>query len=229
MLKELVDKGLVEEVVPGDHDLMALDVFADVPQRMDRMLATAFSAGMLAQCPAAEVFLRSVQRHSIEGDTWIAAHHSPFGLPKNGQDPTADNYGAIDLPVQLALWARCPKAVLLTGHGHVPCVYGMPIGQGVPTVDDVTVWRPQPEQEHFTVPVQSDWRYWVRSGSVGGPYLDGHITSHWAEYRIRECIILHHESYDTSEIGADIRKHYHLMTHRDTRQKKLLELLSVQK
>ena len=78
------------------------------------------------------------------------------------------------------------------------------------------------------VPVQSGWRYWVRNGTVGGPYLDGHITSHWAEYRVGECIILHRASYDTSEIEADIRKHHNLMTHRDTWQKKLLELLPVQ-
>jgi hypothetical protein len=231
MLKELVDNGFVAGVIPGNHDLMALDIFADDPRRIDRMLATAFSAGMLTQCPEAEAFLRSLRCHTIEGDTWIAAHHSPFGLPENGHDPTANNYGAMeqDLPVHLPLWAQCPKAVLLTGHGHVPCVYGMPTGLESPTVDDVTIWRPRPEEEHLTVPVQSGWRYWVRNGTVGGPYLDGLVTSHWAEYRFGECIILHREPYETSEIEADIRGHQHLMTHRDTWQKKVLQWLTVQK
>jgi len=231
MLKELVDTGLVAGVLPGNHDLMALDCFADKTHMVDRMLATAFSAGMLAQCPEAEAFLRSVRRHTIEGDTWIAAHHSPFGLPENGHEPTANNYGAMeqDLPAQVALWALCPKPVLLTGHGHVPCVYGMPARLETPTADDVTIWRPRPGEEQLTVPVQSGWRYWVRNGTVGGPYLDGNITSHWAEYRFGDCIILHRASYDTSEIEADIRARHHLMTHRDTWQKKLLQLLSVQK
>jgi hypothetical protein len=64
---------------------------------------------------------------------------------------------------------------------------------------------------------------------VGGPYLDGLVTSHWAEYRFGECIILHREPYETSEIEADIRGHQHLMTHRDTWQKKVLQWLTVQK
>ena len=227
MLKELVESGLVAGVVPGNHDLMALDSFADDPLRIDRMLATAYSAGMLAQCPDAQNFLRSIRRHTIEGDTWIAAHHSPFGLPQGEDPPTAGNYGAMeqDFPVQLMSWTQCPKAVLLTGHGHVPCVYDMPTGLEKPSLDDVKIWRPGREQAHETVPVRPGRRYWIRNGTVGGPYLDGLITAHWTEYRPGECIILHREPYDTSELEADIRSHRHLMTHRETWQKKLLHLL----
>lgn len=226
-LKDLVDSGLVSGVVPGNHDLMALDLFADDTQRIDRMLATAFSAGMLAQCPEAEAYLRTLRDHTIEGDTWIAAHHSPFGLPEDGQLPTAGNFGAMeqDLPGQLLRWACCPKAVLLTGHGHVPCVYAMPIDLKAPTLEDVSTWRPGPNENHMRVPLRSGWRYWVRNGTVGGPYLDGLVTSHWAEYRPGECIILHREPYDTSELEADIHGRRHLMTYRDTWQKKVLQLL----
>ena len=229
MLKDLVDSGLVAAVVPGNHDLMALDLFADEAQRIDRMLATAFSAGMLAQCPEAQAYLRTLREHTIEGDTWIAAHHSPFGLPRDGQVPTTDNFGTMekDLPAQLSPWAHCPKPVLLTGHGHVPCVYGMPSDLAAPTLDDLTIWRPGPKEDHMTIPLRPGWRYWVRNGTVGGPYQDGLITSHWSEYRPGECIMLHRQSYDTSELEADIGDHRHLMTHRETWQKKVLQLLKV--
>jgi Calcineurin-like phosphoesterase superfamily domain len=231
MLKELVDTGLVAGVIPGNHDLMALDSFADKPQMIDRMLATAFSAGMVAQCPEAEAFLRSLRDHTIEGETWIAAHHSPFGLPGRGEVLTAGNYGAIeqDLPEHLAQWSRCPKGVVLTGHGHVPCVYGMPPVTDSASLDDVTTSRPEPGEVHTTIPLRPGWRYWVRNGTVGGPYLDGIITSHWSEYRPGECIILHRESYDTRELETDIKSHQHLMTHRETWQKKVLQLLTVQR
>jgi len=78
MLKALVDEGLVKGVVAGNHDLMALGAFTDNAQRIDRMLATAFSAGMLEQCHEARDFLRSFESRTFSGSTWIAAHHSPF-------------------------------------------------------------------------------------------------------------------------------------------------------
>jgi hypothetical protein len=229
MLKALVDDGLVRAVVPGNHDLMALDVFADKPQMLDRMLATAFSAGMLAQSPEARAFLSSWKQHVLEGDSWLAAHHSPFGLPHEAEPPSAEHYGVMDqdLPVQLPAWARCPKPVVLTGHGHVPYVYAMPADLGSPRLENVTTWRPKPDDDQTIVPVQPGWRYWVRNGTVGGPYSDGRVTSHWTEYLPGEAIILHRADYDTSELEADIRDHRHLMTHRDTWQKRFLQLLPV--
>ena len=251
MLKALVDEGLVRAVVPGNHDLMALDVFADKPQMIDRMLATAFSAGMLAQSPEARAFLSSWKQHVLEGDSWLAAHHSPFGLPHGAEPPSAEHYGVMeqDFPAQLPAWARCPKPVVLTGHGHVPYVYGMPrhprhvildapikeqrsgthfqamIGDPSPCLEDVTTWRPKPDDHRTIVPVQPGWRYWVRNGTVGGPYSDGRVTGHWTEYLPGEAIILHRVDYDTSELEADIRDHRHLMTYRDTWQKRVLQLL----
>jgi hypothetical protein len=56
MLKQLVDEGLVAAVVPGNHDLMALDRFLDRPDMADRMLATAFSSGQLERCAEARDF-----------------------------------------------------------------------------------------------------------------------------------------------------------------------------
>lgn len=226
-LKSLMDRGLVVGAVPGNHDLMALDRFADDPQRIDRLLATAFSAGMLAQCPEARSFLASLTRHTLEGDSWIAAHHSPFGLPPSGEPASYSHYGAIeqDLPVQITSWSRCAKPVVLTGHGHVPCVYGMASGARSAGIENVTTWRPRPEDARTTIPIEPGWRYWIRNGTLGGPYLDGHITAHWTEYRPGESITLHRLAYDTSELEADIRSHEHLMTHRETWQKKFLQLL----
>jgi hypothetical protein len=232
MLKELVDDGLVAGVVPGNHDLMALDLFPDDPDQFDRMLATAFSAGMLAQCPEAEAFLRSLEAHTIEGETWVAAHHAPFGLPSDNHAPTAQNYGSLaqELPAYLAQWTDDPREALLTGHGHIPSVYEIPSGLKAPTSDDVTLWKPHAEDTHFTVPLKHERRYWVRNGTVGGPYPDGVVVVNWAEYHPGECVILHREPYDTMELEADIQSRHHIMTHRDTwqRQRRILQQIAVQ-
>src|SRR5262245_5717815 len=232
MLKELVDDGLVAGVVPGNHDLMALDLFPDEPDKVDRMLATAFSAGMLAQCPEAEAFLRALRAHTIEGDTWIAAHHAPFGLPAASQIPTAHNYGAFaqELPGYLAQWTHAPHEVLLTGHGHIPGVYEMPAGLEAPTLEDVTVWQPHQDDTHFTVPLQPGRRYWVRNGTVGGPYPDGVVAANWTEYHPGECVILHREPYNTMELEQDMQSRHHLMAHRLTwqKQKQVLARIAVQ-
>lgn len=226
MLKELVDDGLVAGIVPGNHDLMALDVFPDEPDKVDRMLATAFSAGMLAQCPEAEAFLCSLQTHTIEGATWIAAHHAPFGLPSGNDAPTAQNYGAFaqELPAYLSQWTHHPKEVLLTGHGHIPSVYEIPAGLESPTSDDVTLWEFDAEDAHLTVLLKPESRYWVRNGTVGGPYPDGVVVVNWTEYHPGECVILHREPYDATELEEDMQSRHHIITHRDTwqRQKVLL-------
>ena len=233
MLKELVDHGLVAGVVPGNHDLMALDVFTDEPKRVDRMFATAFSAGMLAHCSEAETFLRSLHIHAITGETWIAAHHSPFGLPAGDRKPEAKNYGMLDeeLPEYLDQWTNCQQEALLTGHGHIPAVYSIPTRLAVPSSDNVITWKMQRDDSQLTVPVEPDRRYWIRNGTVGGPYLDGVVAANWTEYHPGDRIVLHREHYDTSELVEDIQSHFHVMTHRDTwqKQKKLLEQVASQK
>jgi len=227
MLKALVDEGLVKGVVAGNHDLMALGAFTDNAQRIDRMLATAFSAGMLEQCHEARDFLRSFESRTFSGSTWIAAHHSPFGLPAAGEHANESHYGHIDadLPAQLPAWASCPRSVVLTGHGHVACVYGLPIDARTPRPEDVVTWRPGRDDERTTMELRPDRRYWVRNGTVGGPYYDGRVGAHWTEYRPGESITLHRLQYDTSELEADILAHHDLIAYRDTWQKKVLPAL----
>jgi hypothetical protein len=224
MLKSLVDEGLVKGVVAGNHDLMALGDFTDSAQRTDRMLATAFSAGMLEQCPEARDFLRSFEPRTISGSTWIAAHHSPFGLPGAGEQANEAHYGHIDadLPSQLPAWASSAKRVVLTGHGHAALVYGLPIDARAPRPEDIVTWRPERDDERTTIELRDGWRYWVRNGTVGGPYYDGRVGAHWTEYRPGESITLHRLDYDTRELEADIMAHQSLIAHRDTWQKKVL-------
>jgi len=226
MLKSLPDRGLVKGLVPGNHDLMALGLFADKAAMIDRMLATSFSAGMLAQSPEARDFLRSIDQHTLEGDSWIAAHHSPFGLPHDDERPAADHYGHIDqdLPAQFAAWRACAKPVVLTGHGHVPRVYGMEASPGA-RFEDIVTSIPDPKDAATVVAIRPGWRYWVRNGTVGGPYHEGYVTCHWTEYRPGESVTLHRLPYDTRELEQDIRSRDHLMTWRDTWQKKVLQLL----
>lgn len=52
--------------------------------------------------------------------------------------------------------------------------------------------------------------------------MDGLATCDWTEYRPGNCIALHHECYDTSELQADINQHEHFTAHRDTWQKGVL-------
>jgi hypothetical protein len=227
MLKQLVDERLVAAVVPGNHDLMALDRFPDRPDMTDRMLATAFSAGQLEGCAEARAFLASLDRHVVEGETWIAAHHSPFNMPGLGEPLAASQYGSIevDLAHQLSAWARCKKPVVLTGHGHTPCLYGLPLDLDAPTMQDVDVSRPPLDDPQLTVAILARRRYWVRNGTVGGPYRDTIAAALWTEYRPGERVIFHRETYDTAELRGDIRRHVGVMAHRETWQKRVMPLL----
>ena len=226
-LKQLLDEGLVDAIVPGNHDLMALGRFADRPDMTDRMLATAFSAGQLEGCPEARDFLASLERHTLQGETWIAAHHSPFNMPRAAEPLDASLYGGIeaDLPDQLPAWAGCEKPVVLTGHGHAPRLYALPVGVSAPRMQDVETSQPPRDDPRLTVAISAQRRYWVRNGTVGGPHRETIAAALWTEYQPGERLTFHRELYDTAELREDIRLHAGIMANRETWQKRVMPLL----
>jgi hypothetical protein len=148
-------------------------------------------------------------------------------MPGAAEPLEAGLYGAIeaDLPHQLSAWTRCEKEVVLTGHGHAPRLYSLPIDVAVPNMQDVETSQPSPSDPRLTVAIPARRRYWVRNGTVGGPYRDTIAAALWTEYRPRECVTFHREIYDTAELREDIRVHASIMAHRETWQKRVMPLL----
>ncbi|NLI81578.1 MAG: metallophosphoesterase [Deltaproteobacteria bacterium] len=160
--------------VAGNHDLMVAGLFTDHPRQLDRMQATAYNAGLLAHAPDDPEYLLGLPL-MIEKPDHVAVHHSPFHLPEAGNAPHIGNFDYLDeaaLEGALPRWKSFPQRVILSGHDHLPAIYELPGGIDAPTVANVTVHKPTTTGS-VTVRLKADARYWVKGGSVGGPYRDG--------------------------------------------------------
>ena len=160
--------------VAGNHDLLVAGVFKDFPQQLDRMQATAYNAGLLSTIPGAIEYLLSLPL-SIEKEDFFATHHSPFHLPFRGEAPTVECFDYLSQPVLescLVEWSYFPKQIIFSGHDHVPAVYELPGGGGPPRPEVVKIHGPSADGES-TIRLNLNSRYWIKAGSVGGPYRDG--------------------------------------------------------
>ena len=160
--------------VAGNHDLLIAGAFTDHPGQIDRMQATAYNAGLLAAVPDALDYLLSLPL-IIEEEDYVVTHHSPFHLPPDRESPRIENFGYLDdelLAGCLQAWRAFPKRLIVSGHDHIPVLYELPDAVSSPTVRDVTVHRPPPDRP-LTIALNPASRYWVKAGSVGGPYRDG--------------------------------------------------------
>ena len=203
IIMSLMKDDLIKGAVAGNHDLLARDVFADLPDQVARKIATAFSAGALSQNPSASEFLRRLPLVIDLGEenNCVIVHHSPFMLPAEGTDPTINHFQYLskDFEVQLASWANYRRRVILSGHDHVPAVHWMLKGLSDPTLRDVTTIHPNNE-ETLEVPIDPTYQYWVQSGAAGGPPRDGVNKLNWVEYIPGEVIRLHRLAYETTEL-----------------------------
>jgi len=160
--------------VAGNHDLLIAGAITDHPRQIDRMQATAYNAGLLSTIPGALDYLLSLPL-VIEGEGYVATHHSPFHLPPVGEPPDIGDFGYLDdaaLAGCLQAWRAFPKRLILSGHDHIPAVYELPDSVAAPEVKDVIVHQLAP-MKSLTISLDPASRYWVKAGSVGGPYRDG--------------------------------------------------------
>jgi len=213
--------------VAGNHDLLVAGLFTDHPNQLDRMQATAFNAGLLAATLEAIDFLRCLPL-IFEGEDFVVVHHSPFHLPKSGEPPTIDCFNYLDeaaLAGCLEAWRNFPKCLIFSAHDHDPAVFELPDELEPFAVGGVVVHRPESNQS-LTVRLNSRSRYWVKAGSVGGPYRDGVPTANCVLYDDRaETISLLRVPYDTDRLGRELNAHF--FTHNLPTLQKYVALLDL--
>lgn len=196
-------------VVAGNHDLLVAGLFMDYPHQLDRMQASAYNAGLLSTCAGALDYLGNLPL-ILEYERFDVVHHSPFLLPAPGTGPSIQCFGYLDdqaLSDSLGAWRAYGKRLIVSGHDHVPAVYELPDQTECPGLADVIVHRPG-IQNDFTVKLHPDSRYWVKAGSVGGPYRDGVPLANLAVLdEDQQTITLKRVAYPTGSLYAELASH----------------------
>lgn len=190
--------------VAGNHDLLIAGLITDHPEQLDRMQATAYNAGLLFPCPGAIDYIQGLPL-AIEGEDFTVVHHSPFDLPAGDSAPTIHNFGYLDgkaLAESAAGWARYPKRLIVSGHDHIPAVYELT------AAGEILRHIPEPGKSESTVAVKENSRYWVKAGSVGGPYRDGVPFANSVLYDSQaRTITLFRIAYDSSSLIRELSSH----------------------
>jgi predicted phosphodiesterase len=169
--------------VAGNHDLLVAGLLTDHPGQLDRMQATAYNAGLLSTVLGAITYLSNLPL-ILKQDDFVMVHHSPFHLPKPGESPTIKCFDYLDgtaLSECLEAWRDYPVRIIFSGHDHLPAVYELPDEIESPELADIRIHRPAPDRP-LVVALRPDARYWIKGGSVGGPYRDGVATANSVLY-----------------------------------------------
>jgi predicted phosphodiesterase len=196
--------------VAGNHDLMVAGLFADHPNQVDRMQATAYNAGLISSVPGGIDYLLNLPL-VLEEDDFTVVHHSPFHLPEPETAPTIENFNYLDeteLTECLAAWQTYPKRIIFSGHDHIPIAYELPDKTDPAGLSDVHVFRPDP-LEPLTIKLNPHSRYWIKAGSVGGPYRDGVPVANPVLYdSSAETITLFRLEYPKDELSRELGAHW---------------------
>jgi predicted phosphodiesterase len=199
-------KSLGIETVAGNHDLMVAGLFTDHVTQIDRMQATAYNAGLLSSISDAGDYLLGFPL-ILETKEFVLTHHSPFHLPGEGESVTIDCFNYLDeaaLGACLEDWNTSPHGLIFSGHDHVPAVFELPPGLERPTVADVVIHRP-PREGSLTVQIAPGSKYWIKAGSVGGPYRDGVPTANSVLFDSeRETVSLFRIPYPVENLLRDL-------------------------
>jgi hypothetical protein len=202
-------RGLGLPTVAGNHDLLVCGLFTDHPGQVDRMQATAYNAGLLNALPGAVEYLLSLPL-MLEHEDFVVVHHSPFHLPKPGAPPTIECFDYLDesaLAGCLEAWGRYSKRFIFSGHDHLPGIYELPVDITSPQLEDVRIHRPDAGRP-LVIKLNPAARYWIKAGSVGGPYRDGLPTANSVFYDSRaETITLFRIPYPTGQLRKDLTSH----------------------
>lgn len=197
--------------VAGNHDLLVSGVFTDFPNQLDRMQASAFNAGLLAGIGGAVDHLAALPL-SLEHEDYVVVHHSPFDLPPAGEPVTIQSFAYLDEPALAAClqaWRDYPRRLIFSGHDHVPAIYELPDEASErPDIKDVKIHVPQPTAS-LTVRLNPASRYWVKAGSVGGPYRDKVPIVNSVLYDSDAgTVTLHRLPYETRRLRRDLDSHF---------------------
>jgi hypothetical protein len=99
-------------------------------------------------------------------------------------------------------WRRYGDRLIFSGHDHVPAVFELEKGGGV------RVHRPGRNETSTTVGLKANSRYWIKAGSVGGPYRDGVPTANSVLYDSdAQSVTLFRIAYDTGTLLAELSAH----------------------
>jgi predicted phosphodiesterase len=191
--------------VAGNHDLLVAGLFTDHPEQLDRLQASAYNAGLLSSVPQAFEVLLNLPLRLEEAD-FTVVHHSPFDLPPAGEPPTIDCFNYLDekaLNGVLERWHDYPQRLIFSGHDHLPAVYELSGDQDL----QLNVYRPTP-REPLTIAVNRQARYWIKAGSVGGPYRDQVAVANSALYdSAAETLTLYRLPYPTEDLDRELGQH----------------------
>ena len=189
--------------VAGNHDLLIAGVITDHPNQLDRMQATAYNAGLLYPITGAIDFLLDLPL-SIERDDFTVVHHSPFDLPAHNSAPTIACFNYLDdaaLQASVTAWRQYPARLIISGHDHIPAVFEL-TGSA-----EVKVHRPEIDAT-LIVHLKEHSRYWVKAGSVGGPYRDGVPVANSVLYDSEsQTLELFRIPYDTRPLWKALSAH----------------------
>ncbi len=190
--------------VAGNHDLLIAGSFTDHPDQRDRMQATAYNAGLLFPVPGAIDYLLALPL-SIETGDFTVVHHCPFNLPPAGGAPTIESFGYLDdaaLARFIPAWRKSAGRLIFSGHDHVPAIFELPEG------GDVLVHRPGRNEASTSVGLKQNSRYWIKAGSVGGPYRDGVPMANSVLYDSdAQAVTLFRIAYDTGPLHEELSAH----------------------
>jgi predicted phosphodiesterase len=195
--------------VAGNHDLLVSGLFTDRPEQLDRMQATAYNAGLLSTLPGAIEYLANLPL-ILERDDFVVVHHSPFHLPRPGQPATIECFAYLDeraLSGCLKAWQNYPHRLIFSGHDHVPAIYELPGEIQSPQLEDVRIHRPGLD-EPLTMKLNPEARYWIKGGSIGGPYRDGVPVANSVLYdRKAGTVTLFRVPYPTDRLREELDPH----------------------
>jgi hypothetical protein len=195
--------------VAGNHDLLVAGLLTDHPGQLDRMQATAYNAGLLTNVPGAIEYLSNLPLLLAHED-FVVVHHSPFHLPRPGEPPTIRCFDYLDetaLSGCLNKWPEFPKRLIFSGHDHLPAIYELPDAIQSPQLKDVRIHRPASDQP-LTIQINPDAHYWIKGGSVGGPYRDGIAAANSIVYdRRMGTITLFRVTYPTDRLREELTSH----------------------
>ncbi|MGA2400700.1 MAG: metallophosphoesterase family protein [Syntrophobacteraceae bacterium] len=189
--------------VAGNHELLIAGAITDFADKLDRMQATAYNAGLLFSEQGAIEYILDLPL-SIDKEEFTIVHHSPFDLPAKGSPPGIECFGYLDqvaLSNAIPSWRKYHKRLIFSGHDHIPAIYELPEGE------DVRVHRPG-RQKDLTLYLNENSRYWVKAGSVGGPYRDGTPVANSVLYDSQEqTITMLRIPYDTYPLSEALSSH----------------------
>lgn len=201
-LKMVLDLGI--PTIAGNHELLVAGIFTDDPKNVDRIQATAYTAGVLWH---RENLLSELDDFPliIAEEDFVLVHHDPFVLPESRKELNIEHFTYLDddkVRSIIPRWKQYSYRLIFSGHDHVPMLFELR--------EDGSVTRhPVPlDFDIFKVSLETGSKYWFKAGAVGGPYRDGVAMANALLYDDDEkSVIFVRCSFDRDELFERLRSH----------------------